>query len=882
MSDFCINNKIFFDDKIITSLDELNNKLPNYNINFDDKCRGNLLYLNSFMGKGKINIYIRGNNNSFEIGIGNKVEGNMNVQYIPNVAKLPMDNKIVIGDKNFFNGNITVRSGTDSGIKINIGNLNLFANNVMLKAVNDHGVFDIETGKKLNPDNDVYIGNKNWIGTDVTFFPKAYVSNNSVVGAKSFVNKVFKENNILIAGIPALVKKSNIMWNCSDSEDIYTSNPDQPLSIHNMFWSENDSKCKNMFVAKEKIYINYEELYHKSLIDLKNKGVKVITLSTSGGSENWKRIADKVQSRKPTDDIYKEFYGELYRKGYGENIWSITYSNVNSVILKDGCLRMADISFDGYNVCNGERKTENQPLHYDRTIYFFGHCYVFGAFVEDKYTIETYLQNLINKNNLSIRVVNYGFLGNHSFLKYIDLFSRVKFKPNDIVITGLGHHNYDDIEDISVVELMDKGNITDKDMLNHYLHINPKANELLANAIYNKLRKCIDRRIIYDKIDEDCCITLKHGIDLYIETYFHDFMKMNNNSIIGAIVMNCNPFTNGHKYLIEHAASQVDRLIIFVVEEDKSEFSFNDRYQMVIKGCRHINNLYIVPSGQYILSNIFFPEYFGKNMNGKVKENSRNDVIFWAENVAKKLNIKYRFVGEEKNDEVTSIYNDAMKEILPKYNITLVEIPRKISQKTIISASLVRKYLKEDKLSEIYKLVPNTTFEYIVKDKNIAEKFVEEIECIHKNYKEQHEELSKNIKIIEKFKKFFTAHIELEFTDIDYELVGKIDSPTDYTTIKIIKPFSVDSGVCLVESIAGSVDLNLNIENSYKLKVTLKGIDDENAVWLEYTLLKINEQILFDTPKLVSSKKPLSFDIQVAEGQKIDFHIEYRPAQIIK
>ena len=58
MSDFCINNKIFFDDKIITSLDELNNKLPNYNINFDDKCRGNLLYLNSFMGKGKINIYI--------------------------------------------------------------------------------------------------------------------------------------------------------------------------------------------------------------------------------------------------------------------------------------------------------------------------------------------------------------------------------------------------------------------------------------------------------------------------------------------------------------------------------------------------------------------------------------------------------------------------------------------------------------------------------------------------------------------------------------------------------------------------------------------------------------------------------------------------------
>ena len=36
--------------------------------------------------------------------------------------------------------------------------------------------------------------------------------------------------------------------------------------------------------------------------------------------------------------------------------------------------------------------------------------------------------------------------------------------------------------------------------------------------------------------------------------------------------MNCNPFTLGHKYIVEKAARENDNVIIFVVEEDKSSF----------------------------------------------------------------------------------------------------------------------------------------------------------------------------------------------------------------------------------------------------------------------------------------------------------------------
>ena len=37
--------------------------------------------------------------------------------------------------------------------------------------------------------------------------------------------------------------------------------------------------------------------------------------------------------------------------------------------------------------------------------------------------------------------------------------------------------------------------------------------------------------------------------------------------------MNCNPFTKGHKYLIEKASKENDVVHLFILTEDKSEFS---------------------------------------------------------------------------------------------------------------------------------------------------------------------------------------------------------------------------------------------------------------------------------------------------------------------
>ena len=180
--------------------------------------------------------------------------------------------------------------------------------------------------------------------------------------------------------------------------------------------------------------------------------------------------------------------------------------------------------------------------------------------------------------------------------------------------------------------------------------------------------------------------------------------------------MNCNPFTKGHQYLIEQAASQVDYLYIFVVEEDKSFFTFADRFELVKAGTAQLNNVIVVPSGEHVLSYKTFPVYFRKEEQKTAKVDATQDVEIFARYIAPRLGITYRFAGEEPIDMVTKQYNEQMAEILPQFGIEFIEIPRKatVSDNEVISASRVRRLMKEEKWDEIRELVPETTYEYLI------------------------------------------------------------------------------------------------------------------------------------------------------------------------
>ncbi|MDR1658189.1 MAG: adenylyltransferase/cytidyltransferase family protein [Deltaproteobacteria bacterium] len=184
---------------------------------------------------------------------------------------------------------------------------------------------------------------------------------------------------------------------------------------------------------------------------------------------------------------------------------------------------------------------------------------------------------------------------------------------------------------------------------------------------------------------------------------------------IGAIIMNCNPFTLGHRYLIEKALEEVDNLYIFVVEEDQFDFKLNDRIAMIKKGVAHVGDrVKVISSGNYIISNRTFPEYFAKTELTTEKVDTTNDLALFGAVIAPALNITHRFIGEEPYCNVTRQYNETMKRILPPMGIAVHEIPRMEKDGQAISASLVRQLLEDQDWPILEGLVPSTTHNYLV------------------------------------------------------------------------------------------------------------------------------------------------------------------------
>lgn len=197
----------------------------------------------------------------------------------------------------------------------------------------------------------------------------------------------------------------------------------------------------------------------------------------------------------------------------------------------------------------------------------------------------------------------------------------------------------------------------------------------------------------------------RKGLDNYLLSLKHG------TGLQGAAVMNCNPFTLGHQYLLETAAAEVDSLHVFVVSEDRSDFPFRDRFELVRRGTQHINNLILHESGEYIISYSTFPTYFIKSTADAQRINAELDLTLFGKRIANELNIKKRFIGTEPYCAVTNAYNECMKQVLPRFGVEVIEVERKDG----ISASKVREALSHGKLELVKQLVPKTTYEYLIK-----------------------------------------------------------------------------------------------------------------------------------------------------------------------
>ena len=239
---------------------------------------------------------------------------------------------------------------------------------------------------------------------------------------------------------------------------------------------------------------------------------------------------------------------------------------------------------------------------------------------------------------------------------------------------------------------------------NHlFLYTKPKNKWMFSSLFFYPIAQTKDVLLMENK---------EHGIRDFLATLPDDRAD----GTVGAAVMNCNPFTKGHRYLIETAAKECDRVYIFVLSEDKSEFSAIDRMNMVKLGTADLPNVTVLPTGPYLISSATFPTYFLKDREQAGTVQCLLDIDIFCKYYAPKFGITRRYVGTEPLSPMTNQYNQALLAALPEKGIAVRQISRLEQDDVPVSASAVRAAMAAGDTQALHRLVPETTYQYLLKE----------------------------------------------------------------------------------------------------------------------------------------------------------------------
>lgn len=182
---------------------------------------------------------------------------------------------------------------------------------------------------------------------------------------------------------------------------------------------------------------------------------------------------------------------------------------------------------------------------------------------------------------------------------------------------------------------------------------------------------------------------------------------------VGCIVANCDPFTMGHRKLIESAAKECAWVHVFILSQDRGMFTADERLAMAQEGLADLSNALVHPTGPYMVSSATFPTYFIKDKTRTGEIHCELDVRLFAQRIAPALSIVRRYVGTEPSCAVTAQYNRRMKELLPAYGIEVIELERFAAKGEIISASRIRSLIRENNMEALEGLLPQSSLRRI-------------------------------------------------------------------------------------------------------------------------------------------------------------------------
>lgn len=391
-------------------------------------------------------------------------------------------------------------------------------------------------------------------------------------------------------------------------------------------------------------------------------------------------------------------------------------------------IRQENISSENINIKDGIRYSGEFPDNYENTVHFFGPCSIMGLCGADDYTFEYQLQKKINSNNLPIRVYNHGvMLGKNEMNSLIECLN-TEIREGDFVFLYFLDKELSFMyknKVITLSEIFNSNKANEKTMFFDVPgHCNRDANAILANYFFNivsndKTRALDKERSSYFK-DKNCNINLTDKLDVInpnIVAHHKRLLQIRNSlqkyKKIGSVTMYASPFTKGHEYLVEEGLKVVDAMVIFVVSDNFHTLYSLDRLEMVRENFKGRENVFVLPTDSYFASKQYFPEYSSKTDNGKLNDFVEFQEEVFANYVSSFLNIKYRFMGEEKSDPVTDRYNEIVKKISEKHGIKLKILPRFAIEGKEITGTACRKAIAEMDLQTMKLVLSKNTVKYI-------------------------------------------------------------------------------------------------------------------------------------------------------------------------
>lgn len=199
-----------------------------------------------------------------------------------------------------------------------------------------------------------------------------------------------------------------------------------------------------------------------------------------------------------------------------------------------------------------------------------------------------------------------------------------------------------------------------------------------------------------------------------IQQYFKNLPNVSNQNQhqVAAVVVNANPFTMGHRYLIEKAAQENEIVDVFVLSANHSLFTSDERFHLVKLGVADFKNVRVFPGGSYLVSYATFPAYFIVSKDNVIRYQTTLDAQLFRDQIAPVLNIKRRYLGDEPFSHTTNIYNQTLKAVLPP-KIQVVIIPRLQQGNQIVTATAVRQAIAHQKITMVKDFLPEITYQFI-------------------------------------------------------------------------------------------------------------------------------------------------------------------------